>query len=87
MSESMYPHATKALAQKRSELAPEIEAAFRQFGQAVFRDGALPGKTKQLIISRITIELISPGAADELLGCGSAFDNGVESTCWGINCE
>jgi AhpD family alkylhydroperoxidase len=49
MSESMYPQATKALAQKRSELAPEIEAAFRQFSQAVFRDGALPSKTKQLI--------------------------------------
>ena len=49
MSESMYPQATKTLAQRRSELAPEIEAAFRQFSQAVFRDGALPGKTKQLI--------------------------------------
>ena len=49
MSASMYPQATKALAEKRSELAPEIEAAFRQFSQAVFRDGALPGKTKQLI--------------------------------------
>ena len=49
MSESMYPQATKALAQKRSELAPGIEAAFRQFSQAVFQDGALPGKTKQLI--------------------------------------
>ena len=49
MSESMYPQATKALAAKRSELAPETEAAFRQFSQAVFRDGALPGKTKQLI--------------------------------------
>ena len=48
MSE-MYPQATKALVQKRSDLAPEIEAAFRQFNQAVFRDGALPGKTKQLI--------------------------------------
>jgi AhpD family alkylhydroperoxidase len=45
----MYPPATKALAQRRSELAPEIEAAFRQFSKAVFRDGALPGKTKQLI--------------------------------------
>jgi AhpD family alkylhydroperoxidase len=49
MSESMDPQATKALAQRRSDLAPEIEAAFRQFSQAVFRDGALPGKTKQLI--------------------------------------
>lgn len=49
MSESMYPQATRALAEKRSELAPEAEAAFRQFSQAVFRDGALPAKTKQLI--------------------------------------
>jgi AhpD family alkylhydroperoxidase len=49
MTESMYPQATRALAQRRSELAPETEAAFRQFSQAVFRDGALPGKTKQLI--------------------------------------
>jgi AhpD family alkylhydroperoxidase len=48
MSE-MFPQSTKVLAQKRSELAPEIEATFRQFSQAVFRDGALPAKTKQLI--------------------------------------
>ena len=49
MSETMYPQSTKELAERRRELAPEIEAAFRQFSQAVFRDGALPGKTKQLI--------------------------------------
>jgi AhpD family alkylhydroperoxidase len=49
MSESMYPQATRALAEKRSELAPEAEAAFQQFSQAVFRDGALPARTKQLI--------------------------------------
>ena len=49
MTESMYPQATRALAQRRSELALEAEAAFRQFSQAVFREGALPGKTKQLI--------------------------------------
>jgi AhpD family alkylhydroperoxidase len=49
MIESMYPQATKALASKRSELAPNIEAAFQQFSQAVFQDGALPVKTKQLI--------------------------------------
>jgi AhpD family alkylhydroperoxidase len=45
----MYPQATKALADRRAELAPHTEAAFRQFSQAVFQDGALPGKTKQLI--------------------------------------
>jgi AhpD family alkylhydroperoxidase len=49
MSESLYPKATKALADKRHELAPEAEAAFRAFSQAVFKDGALSRKTKQLI--------------------------------------
>ena len=49
MSESMYPQATKALTGKRSELAPNIEAAFQQFSQVVFQGGALPVKTKQLI--------------------------------------
>lgn len=49
MSDSMYPRTTREMTEKRRALAPEAEAAFRQFGQAVFRDGALPEKTKQLI--------------------------------------
>ena len=49
MSESMYPQPSREMAEKRRALAPEAEAAFRQFGQAVFKDGALPEKTKQLI--------------------------------------
>ena len=49
MSESMYPQATREIAEKRRAAAPEAEAAFRQFSQAVFRDGALPEKIKQLI--------------------------------------
>lgn len=49
MGESMYPQASKAMAERRRELAPEIETAFREFNRAVFRDGALPEKTKQLI--------------------------------------
>lgn len=49
MTEALYPKPNKALAQKRSALAPEIDAAFRQFSTAVFQDGALPRKTKQLI--------------------------------------
>jgi AhpD family alkylhydroperoxidase len=49
MSESMYPQATREIAERRRALAPEAEAAFREFGQAVFKDGALPEKTKQLI--------------------------------------
>ena len=52
MDEHMYPEVSKELAQKRRELAPEIYAAFRTFGQRVFADGALPSKTKQLIAVR-----------------------------------
>jgi AhpD family alkylhydroperoxidase len=49
MEENMYPHASKDLAQKRRDLAPEIYSAFRSFGQRVFAEGALPPKTKELI--------------------------------------
>lgn len=45
----MYPEASKELAQKRRELAPETYAAFRAFSCQVFADGALPSKTKELI--------------------------------------
>lgn len=49
MSEALYPKPTKALADRRRALAPDAEAAFRAFSKAVFQDGALSGKTKQLI--------------------------------------
>jgi AhpD family alkylhydroperoxidase len=49
VEQQIYPDASKDLAQKRRELAPEIYAAFRTFGQRVFADGALPSKTKELI--------------------------------------
>ena len=34
---------------RRRELAPEAEAAFQAFSQAVFKPGALAARTKQLI--------------------------------------
>ena len=49
MERPMYPDTTRDLAQKRRELAPEIHAAFQEFGKRVFAAGALPEKTKQLI--------------------------------------
>lgn len=49
MSDNLYPKATRELARQRAELAPEIEKNFRQLSQSIFRDGALPVKTKQLI--------------------------------------
>jgi AhpD family alkylhydroperoxidase len=45
----MYPEPSKELHRKRQELTPAASAAFRNFSAAVFADGALPGKTKELI--------------------------------------
>jgi AhpD family alkylhydroperoxidase len=47
--QSIYPEATRELAEMRSRLAPEPAKAFRAFSQIVFAEGALPAKTKQLI--------------------------------------
>jgi alkylhydroperoxidase/carboxymuconolactone decarboxylase family protein len=49
MTESIYPKATRELAERRKELAPEIHDAFLDFSRKVFADGALDEKTKQLI--------------------------------------
>ena len=49
MSESVYHPTTPELAKRRRELAPETHAAWDQFSNTVFADGALPEKTKQLI--------------------------------------
>jgi AhpD family alkylhydroperoxidase len=45
----VYPRGTREIGARRRELAPEIHQAFDAFSQQVFADGALPGKTKQLI--------------------------------------
>ncbi len=49
MSDRMYPPATRELVDRRRALAPAQQAAFDAFGKAVFADGALPAKLKQII--------------------------------------
>lgn len=49
MDDTMYPEATVELHRQRQALAPAAAAAFKAFGEAVFADGALPSKTKELI--------------------------------------
>lgn len=49
MDEPLYPHAGAEVARKRRELAPGPLDAFKAFSASVFADGALDGKTKQLI--------------------------------------
>ncbi len=46
---SIYPQATAEIAHRRRTLAPAQQAAFEGFGKAVFADGALPAKIKQVI--------------------------------------
>ena len=48
-SENLYPKVTKELAGKRTALAPEVMEAWNNFSKAVFKEGTLPEKTKQLI--------------------------------------
>jgi AhpD family alkylhydroperoxidase len=49
VAESMYHPTTPEIAARRKELAPKTHDAFEAFSRAVFADGALPEKTKQLI--------------------------------------
>lgn len=49
MAEGMYHPTTPEIATRRKELAPHIHDAFDAFSRAVFAEGALPEKTKQLI--------------------------------------
>jgi AhpD family alkylhydroperoxidase len=49
VTEPMYHPTTPEIAARRKELAPRTHDAFEAFGRAVFADGALPEKTKQLI--------------------------------------
>jgi AhpD family alkylhydroperoxidase len=45
----IFPSASRDIAKKREQLAPETLATFRSFSRQVFADGALPSKTKELI--------------------------------------
>ena len=49
MAESLYHPTTAEIAKRRKELAPGVHDAFESFSKAVFADGALDEKTKQLI--------------------------------------
>lgn len=48
-SQHIFPPATPEMSKKRAELAPDQVEAFRNFNKAIFKEGALDEKTKQLI--------------------------------------
>ncbi|BBX28119.1 carboxymuconolactone decarboxylase family protein [Mycolicibacterium alvei] len=49
MTDAIYHPTTPEIAARRKELAPHTHEAFEAFSRAVFAEGALPEKTKQLI--------------------------------------
>lgn len=49
MTEPVYHPATPKISARRAELAPTVNEAFENYSRAVFSEGALPQKTKQLI--------------------------------------
>lgn len=49
MTDGLYPPATMEIYNRRKELTPHTHEAFEAFSKAVFADGALLEKTKQLI--------------------------------------
>ncbi len=49
MADDLYPPATREIAHKRRELAPQTQAAFDVFGRQVFAEGALSAKMKQVV--------------------------------------
>jgi alkylhydroperoxidase/carboxymuconolactone decarboxylase family protein YurZ len=46
---SVYPASTPEVARKRRELTPGQSEAFQAFSKAVFADGALSAKFKQIV--------------------------------------
>jgi AhpD family alkylhydroperoxidase len=49
MTDELFPDVTRELSFLRRHLAPDAAAAFHVFSEAVFADGALSKKTKQII--------------------------------------
>jgi carboxymuconolactone decarboxylase family protein len=61
---SIYPLSTPEITRRRRDLAPNEQAAFEAFGKAVFADGALPVKTKQIIAVAVAHVTQNAGRTD-----------------------
>lgn len=85
MTAELYPAAIPDLARIRRELAPGAAAAFRDFGQAVFADGALPAETKQIVAVAVAHVTQCPyrihGHMHATLAEGVSHEELMEATC------
>ena len=79
----MYPEPSRDLHRQRQELAPAAVAAFKAFGDSVFADGALPGKTKELIAVAVAHVTQCPycirGHTERALGKGATQQEVMEA--------
>lgn len=85
MTDNVYPKATRQLADRRRELAPDVEEAFTAFSREVFKDGALDAKTKQLIAVAVAHVTQCPYCIDghsKLAHRHGATDNEVMEAIW-----
>ena len=85
MAESLYQPTTPEVAARRKELAPGIHEAFESFSQAVFAEGALPEKTKQLIAVAVAHVTQCPYCIDghtKLAARKGATDKEIMEAIW-----
>ena len=61
---TIYPPLAPEIATKRRDLAPNQHAAFDALDKAIFADGALPAKTKQIIAVAVAHVTQSPGCIE-----------------------
>ena len=85
MSEGMYPEAAKEMSKRRKELAPGVHDAFTEWSKAVFAEGALDRKTKQLIAVAVAHTTQCPYCIDghtTLASRSGASDEEVMEAVW-----
>lgn len=85
MADDLYPKATPEMSKQRKELAPEIHDAFTNWSKAVFAEGALDEKTKQLIAVAVAHTTQCPYCIDghtTLASRKGASDSEVMEAVW-----
>ncbi len=75
MTEALYHRTTPEEHRRRKDLAPGIHDAFTSFSKAVFAEGAIDEKTKQLIAVAVAHTTQCPLASRILLTCASSFSS------------
>ncbi len=82
---TVYPAATAETSPRRRALAPEVNDAFENFNGAVFREGALCGKAKQLAAAAVAHVTQCPyciSGHSKAARCKGASDEEIMEAIW-----